>query len=419
MKRILLCFVISLLACPVCADSLPASLSGGGQEEPKSEKITFKFGGRIDFFLLSDTYESKETCNGAQYFFPLAPLYNDKGENLNYVNRLRASVVPSRLNATVNVPELLRARGKGYVEIDFMGLSEATLGMIRLRHAFFSLEWQKTELLFGQTSHLAMVDEIAPNVVRSGGGNPIHPLSRPIQVQFHGKPSENITLSVAAALFSGETGRAQSYALLPDLHLRFTAGDPADGFFGGVVGGYKLLKPRISTADGSRAEETTGSFDAAAFARYSFGRGYSLTAYGIRGGNLSPFDMLGGYASLHEDADRQDYRYANVGSYSAWLDFETRRFSGWSMGIFGGIQQYTGSSKDISVYGSNIRYYGIEGFWHISPRVWYTYRKLSFGLEYLLSSAKWARTFDDRYKATDSYSPTYNNRVVLLARFAF
>jgi len=420
MKRILPLFVLLTLPCFLFAASQADSLGA------TADKVSFKFGGRIDLLIYSDSYNSVEIRNGAHYYFPQAPLYNDYGEDINKSGRLRMSIAPTRLNGSVFVPELIGANGMGFVEIDFMGSNESTLGAIRMRHAYFSLQWKRTRITAGQTSHLAMVDELSPLAVSYGGGNPIAPLNRPIQVQFGAKVGHghgNMTLTAAAAFFSGETGRAQSYAFLPDIHIKFAAGNVNDGLYGGVLGGYKLLKPRDLTEDLTKAKKTVGSWDVAAFGKYSFAKGYSVKLYGIWGQDLSPLSMLGGYAPLLSDQGKPDYGYAPVSSYSAWVDFETKRYSGWAAGIFGGVQKYLGASKDIDLANpaaaNRIAYYEVEGFWRVAPRVSFTYKKLYFGLEYMISSARWAEQLNNDYTAARSYPDTYNNRVTILARFAF
>jgi hypothetical protein len=57
----------------------------------------------------------------------------------------------TRLNLTSTGPDFLGAKTRAFVEIDFYGLAgDATRGNVRMRHANFTLAWDRTEILFGQ-----------------------------------------------------------------------------------------------------------------------------------------------------------------------------------------------------------------------------------------------------------------------------
>lgn len=389
------------------------------QDSTKRKKVEFKFGGRIDLMVFTDSYKSAENRGGVQYLYPERPFYNDKGEDIQFQNRLRASVAPTRLHLSVMTTDILKADALGYIETDFMGITPDVMYGVRLRHAYFRLKWKTNSLLLGQTNHLTMVEEMSANTVTFGGGYPLNPLSRPIQIRFSQDLGQKMNITAAAALFSGVTGENQSFVMLPDLQLKFTVGS-ASKLLVGAVGGVKVLRPRTLTGDMSKATATVTAFNAALFGRYSFAGGYCVKLFGIWGQDLSSLSIIGGYAPLlAEYSPEADYGYAPTSAYSVWADFESKKWKGWQCGIFAGMQQNLGTSKEVVVQDSYIPNRGIYRFWRVAPRIYYHHKGLTFGLEYMYSMATWSKQVDDYMRPTEKYPNTFNNRVTLLARFTF
>lgn len=396
-----------------------ATASTKAPKQKDSTKVSFRFGGRADVVFMYDSYKSVDRGNGLQYNYPLAPEYNSAGGDVNFQNRLRFNIASSRINFTVGVPELLNARGTAFVEADFMGSTESVLSVLRLRHAYFRLDWKKRYMLLGQTSHLTMPESMSPNTVLFGCGTPFNPLNRPVQAQYGQKIGRMVNFDVALALFGGAQGERQSYAMLPDMHARFTFGDPNSLLFG-VVGGVKWVKPRTLTADSSIAKQKVVSFDAAVFMRYSFGSGHALRLFGIWGQDLSPLAIMGGYAPLESQVTTtEDYGYATISAYSLWLDYETKIFEGFQAGVFCGFQKNLGAKEMVDMNRATVTSRGIDMAYRIAPRLWYHYRGLSFGLEYTYTTAVWAANMNRYYQMTEAHSPTFDNRITLLARYKF
>lgn len=380
-------------------------------------KVSIKFGGQVDLLTYFDTYNSIDTRNGVQYYFPLAPVYNGKGEDVNRLDRIRFSVAPTRLNFAVKVPKLSpSASARAFVEADFMGATSTVLGGVRLRHAFFEINWKNQSLLLGQTSHLIMPDSIAPSTVTFGGGFCLSPLNRPIQVRFKQRFLKNSSFEIAAAMMAGNEGDMQSFSVIPDIHARlnFNFGKHTIG----LTGGLKVLKPRNLTADSSKTNQTLICFDAAAYYKVKFSK-HSISLYAMWGQDANALGIIGGYAPLLVDKGMQDYRYGATSSISAWLDYQTPTWKGFYAGIFAGAQKNLGSIRQLDLDKQTIPNYGIDAFVRIAPRIAFNYKMLTFGLEYMFSQASWAKSMDSFYCPTELYRSTYNNRITILARFKF
>lgn len=402
---------------------LPIILGGAflsARAGESTEKVQFKFGGRIDAVASFDSYESKVKNTGIFYFYPWAPNLNAYGEDLNAERSLRFGVASTRLNGTVLVPELLGAKGKAFVEVDFMGTSDNTFGVLRLRHAYFNLDWKNGQLLIGQTDNLSVPAEIAPNTVSFGAGAPINPLSRMVQVRYTHHLGSQFRLAAALGMFGGSQGEMQSDANTPDMQLRLTWGAP-EATFVGIGGGFRSMRPRKTTDDEHKTQKRVTVLSASAFGQHTFCGGHKLRLFGMWGEDLSALTMLGGFAPKLSDVNGlvEDYSYAPVRSVATWLDFETAVMKGWQPGFFAGWTKNLGTAEEVDLSLASITDYGIDWYLRISPRIYYHYKKLSFGLEYMYSLASWGEEFSAKYRPTRRYENSDNHRVTLLARFKF
>lgn len=392
-----------------------------------AKKVEFKFSGRVDLMIFYDSHKSVDSRGGVQYQFPTAPNYNDSHDDMNRYNTLRFSVAPTRLNAGVTINNIAKgATGRAFVEVDFMGLNEQMKYSVRLRHAFFSLNWKRQSVLFGQTSHLTALDEMAANTVSFGCGYPFNPLSRPVQAQFTQRWGSHAgSFTVAAAMHHGTFGDIQSKAVIPDIQIRLTFGRQ-DRLFFGVVGGFKSVKPEEFNEANQRVKTRINTFNAAACLKYSYRNGHSLRLFGIWGQDLSPLSIIGGYAPLASGLDSpataHTYGYAPVEAVSVWFDYDSRIYnSGLQYGLFFGLQQNLGTTKNVNLTDiTTIPNYGIDNFYRIAPRLWYNVGKhLQFGIEYSYTGARWAKEMNSHYQPSQTFNETADHRLTFLARFKF
>ena len=427
MKKILLLFVFSFAVAALYAQGIETNEAKELKE--KLRKVTFKVGGRIDARFSYDTYQSVTSRDGILYFFPKAPQFDRLGSDLNKEGELNFNLYSSRINLSVAGFRGLGADMSVFIEGDFMGSTTNYLQMFRLRHAYFKMVWPKNELLIGQTSHLTYVDEMQPNTVFFAGGVPFNSLNRGPQIRYTRVFSPNVKLLVADEMYGGHNSvgpsDAQRKAAIPDMQVQMKFGNP-DHIFGGFTVGYKFLKPRSVDNDGLKINKRVGSFDVNAFLQFIL-EGYRFQLWGIYGQNLSMLNMIGGYGKLLSDPTGGNYDYANTSTLSAWFDFQTPTFKGLQFGFFAGYQKNFGSNKPMDLAKKDgVFQYGyfrdcnVTWFNRLSPRVYYYATKnLSFGIEYSYSVASWGETFNAYYEAEKSYPTSHNNRIEVLARFAF
>lgn len=393
----------------------------------RGEGVTYKFGGMIDAKLYFDSHKSKSIRNGLIYFYPTASDGDLKSGFANF------SVFSSRLNFSVSNVEILNGKMNAYIEGDFLGATDAAILNFRIRHAFVNINWGRDQLLIGQTNHMVYVDEVSPSTVAFAAGLPYYMLHRGPQVRYTRILSPKINFTAGAEFYSLHNSAgpadAQRRSMLPDMQVRLTYGK-STGFFAGVNGGYKFFKPREFTLSGDRAKKLSGSYNVSLFAKYTTTKGFSYKAWAIFGENLTMLQYPGGYGKVATDSPNDDYNYSSIRTLSSWVDLSTPIHKGFRTGLFIGYQRGFGSAKqlDLATDPANPSNYlygyyrdaNMVWFSKISPRVeYFASKNLIFAIEYALSHARWAKSYDQYFKAVDYFPTAKNSRLELMARFLF
>lgn len=407
MKRVTFLWILVFL--------LPLILTG--QEE--KEKLNINFNGYVGYNFFFDTYESETSRDGLIYFYPLA---EDVDANNNDVNRnFQAQMlsVESRARLTASGLSAFGAKSKAVIEGDFLGTGQSFTRHFRLRHAFAQLDWESSQLIIGQTWHPLFVTGCFPGVFSFGAGAPFNPLNRAPQIRYTYNPTSNLDLMGALLMHGDFKSSGPADALqnsgLPDMQFQFRFHN--EFVYTGFTAGYKVLQPRTETAAGLKTEETIGSYNFQAFAKFTTNP-VIVKVQGIYGENLSHLVMIGGYGASMDDliAAEDDYSYLNLKTMSMWSEVMTN-FKKLNGAIFFGYSQNLGASDDYVSLGY-ARGENLHSITRISPRVQYTSGKLTFILEHMMTSAVYA-TFDNKHKADIKADPTINHRIQLGAKYAF
>lgn len=388
----------------------------------QDNKPQIKVGGQLFLATYYDTYQSVDSREGVSYSFPLPPNLDPDGKDLNKGGQFGMSPYQSRFSITGDNFRVLNADARVYIETDFMGSSANLFQLVRMRHAYLHLKWEKDDLLFGQTNNLEMVEETVSGLLTAGSGSPISILERPIMIRY-GRQLGGKWKAYAAASFhhvqtgDPEAGRNSGY---PSAEARIQYGS-ADKLMVGVAGSYKNFRPRTETDNGYKAEERIGSANVTAFMRAVLCNGYLLRVQGIYGSNLTQLGYMGGYGKKLNDRMNQmdDYGYTNFRGAAAWLDFESKAYNNFRYGIFGGYMENLGTGEAVDPTELFARNAGLHSTGRVSPRVTYGISNLLLGIEYSLFWAKWGKEFDEKYLPTRSFDMAYNNRITMLVRYSF
>jgi hypothetical protein len=408
MKRITFLFILVFL--------MPYFMKA--QDQP--EKLNVNFSGYVGYSFYFDTYESATTRDGLVYLYPLAEDLDANSDDLNKNFQAQMLSVESRARLTASGISAFGAKSKAVIEGDFLGTGQPYTRLFRLRHAFAQLDWENSQLLVGQTWHPLFVTGCFPAVFSFGAGAPFNPLNRAPQIRYTYYPTSNLDIMGALLMHGDFRSSGPADALqnsgLPDIQFQFRFHN--DFVYTGFTAGYKVLQPRTETDNGLKTEETIGSFNFQAFAKFTTDP-VIVKVQGIYGENLSHLVMLGGYGADMDDmiAAEDDYSYVNLKTFSMWSEVMTN-FKKLNGAIFFGYSQNLGASNDYVSLGY-ARGENLHSITRISPRVQYTSGKLTFILEHMMTSAIYGETFDTKQKADTKADPTINHRIQLGAKYAF
>lgn len=407
MKKLLLLFL------PVMF--LPALLIAQETEQPS---VTLS--GFVRYEMFFDTYESVATRDGEVYLYPLRENLDVNGDDLN--NNFKLNMLGLQARPTIKAvgPNAFGAKVTGVLEGDFLGVSQADSRMLRLRHGFLNLQWEKSALLMGHTWHPMFVPECFPATVSMGAGVPFHVLNRAPQARYTVKLGSS--MSVMGALLvhgyhkSVGPGDAQRNSGLPDAQFQFKF--KSENVFASFTAGYKWLTPRLVTGDTIKTNETIGSYNLAVNTKLLFGP-VTFKLEGIYGQNLTNYVMIGGYGAAENPLVVDDYSYTNINTMSVWSDLSYNSKS-LEIAIFGGFSSNVNASDHYYSLGY-ARGENIKSIYRISPRVVIKSGKVDFGIEYLMTAAKYGvvDSGDARYRFTEVDKYTKNGRMIFSARYKF
>ena len=302
---------------------------------------------KTDFFF--DSRQVATFREGHFLLYPLNESLDANGEDLNAHSSFNALSIQSRVTAKLLGPEVLGAKSGGMLEGEFFGTADADINGFRLRHAFVTLNWEKTGLLFGQTWHPMFVAEVFPQVVSFNTGSPFQPFARNPQIRLTQTFDQFSLIAVLLTqrdfTSNGPAGFSSTYLrnnVIPAAHLQLQY--KSETFISGAGIDYKTLTPRISTSKNLKAEKTVSSFSGILYAKYS-GSGFTWMAEGVYGQNLTDLLMLGGYAVSFADTSTGYEEYTTLNTFSAWTDLSFGKDI--QPGIFVGYTKNLGAEDKI------------------------------------------------------------------------
>ncbi|HDP76073.1 MAG TPA: hypothetical protein ENN49_09435 [Bacteroidales bacterium] len=405
----------------ITAFSVLTAFISVAQEQPQKPKIEVKPYGYVAWETIFDTYKSVDTRDGELYFYPLKANIDANGTDVNRKHQLQMLSLTTRLGLKISGPDVLGAKTSGMVETDFFATANEYTRLLRIRHAIVTLKWQQSELIMGHYWHPIIVNEVIPATIAFGAGVPFHSLNRSPQIRFTYYPIENVRVS-ATALTQGYhksmgPADAQRNSGLPEV-LTQAAFVKHNSFIAGISAGYKWLTPRLYIASSNTGtHKTIGQYLFSAFAAANLAK-TNIKLETVYGENPTHLLMIGGYGRVTETSADTDYDYANLLTHSTWFDVD-HKMGKWAIGFFGGYSKLNGSSNNYSTIANYNRNDDMNYIYRISPRVSYKEKNLMLGIEYMLTTAVYGKTFDAQHKVTSSLDPVSNHRITLCAKYTF
>ena len=173
--------------------------------------------------------------------------------------------------------------------------------MLRIRQAYVALDWEKSQILIGQTWH-PLFGSVYPDILNLSTGAPFQPFNREPQIRYQYKAGK-VKLTASALwqlqyLSSGPNGMSEEYmknSCVPEFYL---GADYASG--GWLVGGgvhLISLKPRTSSVWNEKTykvNERMTTFSYEAHAKYT-GRNFAFAAKSLMASSLDHTALIGGY----------------------------------------------------------------------------------------------------------------------------
>ena len=408
---------LKLLPVMVCLMAQPAFAQQDANTE--APKWTYKMSGFIDPQFWMDTREVVSAREEQMLFYPAPKKLDADGNDINAQPSNNALAITARIGMKIGAPDLLNAKISGYLEGDFTGATNDGINMLRLRHAYLNMRWEKSNLLLGQYWHPMVAHEVMPGTRPLNMGIPFHPYSRYVQARYTqylgGLELNGIAAFQLDNKAVGPDGGSTAYlrnSCIPELNAQLCY--RTDNLLLGAMFNYVLLQPRTSVdiyfphngTDGKETYKTDtkiGSTAVSVFGKLNVSE-LSIRFQGIYGDNLVEQGLMGGYI---EKPNVEKYEYSNFGTTTFWVDLG-RTKGVCRPGLFAGYGRNNNFGDEIESYATVYgRGFDIEYVWRVQPRVgFYPSDYLNFFAEVEYTNAAYGKKIEDAGKY--HYESDYN-----------
>ncbi len=365
----------------------------------QEKKFGIKFSGFVKNDMFFDTRQTTAAREGHFLIYPNPEILDDAGDDINAGLNYNFLAVQSRLSGKITGPDAFGAKTSGVIEGDFFAQLNDNINLFRMRHAFVKLNWEATQLLFGQYWNPMFVTGCYPGTVSFNTGCPFQPFARNPQVRLT-KYLGDLQVTVAALgqrdyASRGANGASSQYLRnsgIPDMHIQIhyskSDEEAQTDFLFGVGGAFKQIVPRLQTDVGYKTDETVSGMSFMGFLKYKMPI-LTFKLEGVYGENLADVLSISGFAvEKIKDIPKNYVSYLPLSTMSFWGDIHTNG-ENFQFGIFAGYSKNLGAANDVTgpVYGLGVAGLGknndegIEYMYRISPRLVFNSNKLRFALE--------------------------------------
>ena len=373
-----------LLFCSSCF-----SFFGTTQEnkEPKdSVTYTKEFYGfaRVDY-----SWDTRQSAYVREYHLNLWPLDKKLDANNEDINDAGANnflALVTRFGVKFSGPNVWGAKVYGNIEGDFFGNSESSIALLRMRHSYAKLSWDKTDITMGLTWFPQFVPEVYPGVVNFSTGIPFNPFGWATQFRVDQRLNNAFTAiffahkdrefgSVSA---DGIQNSGNFRSVIPNLHgkLQYKKGNWL------AAAGYEIkhIMPLLES-NNLRSSEMLQTHSVLSYMKYNRKK-FHIKAYAISGENLTNLVMLGGYAGLDDGLNPMTFK--GIRTSSAWIDVASNNPK-WAPGLFVGYTMQNGINSSYApsaVFARGIDLNrGVKDMWRASARIDFKQNKMRISPE--------------------------------------
>ena len=381
------------------------------------EGFHFDFHGFVNPHYYADSRSVVGGREDMMLFYPKPIVRDAQGNDINDGWQANMLAITARLNVKITGPEMLGAKTSAFVEGDFTGATNATIDNLRLRHAYFTLDWGRHRLLAGQYWYAMVTHEIMPMTNPLNMGAPFHCYARQPQVRYTYSLDGLEAVAVAQwqldnmsqGLLNGVPTSSTLFArhsILPELNaqLRYRT----SRLFIGAAANLKSIQPVVNTAGVASPQQLHRSLSYSIFGSYRFEEGFTIKVQTLLNNSLYEGCSLGGYL-MYQSVDGNLVDFRDWHFNTVWLDIE-RNHGHWRPGLFMGYAQHIDEGPVLAIYGPATifgRGYDLDYLWRIQPRLTYTTQK---GLSFVGEAEYTYAGYDE---------PVGNLRLSLSAVYAF
>ena len=420
MKKITLALLVALVA-----------MSGMAQVKIGKD-FSLKIYGQVRTDIYYNSRDNVQSVDGLFYSYPKDEKLDANGNDINGSSSSNMYAVYSRMGFDFVGPMLGKAKTSAKIEFDFRGNGNDNLSALRLRHAYFNLDWGKDKLLVGQTSH-PFFGEVSPQILNLNTGSPFQPFGRAPQIRY--RHNSGALQLQAAAVWQSQfkshgpsaddgtgSGNARNQyphknANIPELALGLDY--KANGWIIGAGVDMLSIAPRTKSIgeDGStyKVDERLTTVSYEAHVKYQKDKLF-FAAKSVLGSNFTHTSMLGGYGIKSENAKTGEREYTPFRNSSNWINIVYGKK--WKPGIFVGYIKNLGTADEMissTVYGTGTN---IDELWTGTFELTYNVPHWKIGAEYNYTSASYGKNDLKDGKVKDTHA-VGNNRLVLSATYSF
>lgn len=402
-----------------------SAVAAGAQAQKKN--FSYKFYGQVRTDLFYNSRSNSETVDGLFYMYPKDVAPDADGEDLNAKPDGNFYTLYSRLGVDVAGPMLGNAKTSAKLEVDFRG-SGTTYSLVRIRHAYFNLDWGKSALRVGQYWH-PLYGDVAPDILNLNMGAPYQPFSRAPQVRYR-FTSKNFVLTAAAVWQMqylsvgpssnkpGETGTSKSQTFIknscvPEFYLGMDYKNP--NLLVGAGLHVSSIKPRVQSETGDgiyKVSERVNGLSGEAHLKYTRDK-LMIAAKTTLSTNLTQTSTVGGYGVSSVNPRTGEQEYSPLRISHTWVNLMYgKTFRG---GIFAGYLKNLGATEEVSgLIGTGT---DLDQLNTLGAEFTYNRPNWKFGMEYTWTGA-WYGDNNVKGRVVDTHL-VKNNRVVFTAIFQF
>lgn len=363
------------------------------------------FGVKWSGFVKTDfMFDTRQIVNAREGHFAILPSSENivSGEDLNDQSNFNILAIQSRLKASISGPDFFGMKTSGVIEAAFFGNSDASIGELRLRHAFVQLSNDKVEILMGQYWHPMFVTAVFPGTYSFNTGVPFQPFSRNPQLRITTKGNVKFIGVLFTERDFQTRGASVSKSGMPQLHAQLQLGS-ASKTLGGFGVNLKSSRPALG-------EDNLTSTAFIGYFRTKLGKA-TWKAEATYGQNMTDVLQIGGFGQ----ASNGDY--VNNDTFSTWTELSGDFSETMEWGLFGGYSKNSGFGEPITYVNGFLG--TVESAYRVSPRIGWKSGKLKIGVEAELTNAQYG-SIDGNGDITSTGIDSVNNfRLLTTAIYNF